>query len=90
MGGNLDGVHVPGSERGTQVGMREFHGADEIVLREIGCGNNYANEYKLGTLFVSRGHPLTIGVLFDDHSSPGLVRLRVSEARGALAANKGS
>ena len=42
-----------------------------------------------GMLFVSSGL-LTIGVLFDEHSSPGLVRLRVREARAALTANKRS
>jgi len=40
-----------------------------------------------GNLLVSSGHPLTIGVLFDDRSSPGLVRLRVRQARDALAAH---
>jgi hypothetical protein len=42
-----------------------------------------------GVLFVSSG-ALTIGVLFDEQSSPGLVRLRVREARAALTANKRS
>jgi hypothetical protein len=46
------------------------------------------HEAASGTLYISSGQPLSIGVLFDEDSSPGLVRLRVREARAALITNE--